>query len=300
MARPLRLEFAGALYHLTSRGDGQEDIYLDDEDREGFLALMGQVCQRFNWTVYAYCLMSNHYHFVVETPEGNLSRGMRHLNGVYTQRFNRGHGRVGHVFQGRYKAIVVQKEAYLLELSRYVVLNPVRARMVRTAGDWPWSSYGAMTGKGPVPEWLDRDWLLGQFGRRRSRAVKAYIHFVREWVGGGSPWGEVQHQAFLGDERFVQRFRGAKQPELLSEVPKAQRRGLARSLAEYRTTYPSRDEAMARAYLSGNYTMKEIGQFIGVHYMTVSRAVQKTEAAESISRSGRKAKAARRKGRPIM
>lgn len=283
MARPLRLEFAGALYHVTARGDGREDIYLDVEDRDGFLALSGQVCQRFNWSVYAYCLMSNHYHLVVETLEGNLSRGMRHLNGVYTQRFNRQHGRVGHVFQGRYKAILVQKEAYLLELSRYVVLNPVRARMVKSAGDWPWSSYRAMTGKAPVPEWLDRDWLLGQFGRQRSRAMKAYTRFVREGLGGASPWEEVRHQAFLGDERFVERFRGAKPKSSLSEVPKAQRRGLAKSLAEYRKTCPNRDEAMARAYLAGTYTMKEIGEFFGVHYMTVSRAVKKNEAVESVS-----------------
>ena len=140
MARPLRLEFAGALYHITSRGDRQEAIYLDDPDRECFLALLRDVRERYNWLIHAYCLMDNHYHLLVETPDGNLSKGMRHLNGVYTQSSNARHGRVGHVFQGRYNAILVQKEAYLLELARYIVLNPVRARMVRTALDWPWSS----------------------------------------------------------------------------------------------------------------------------------------------------------------
>src|SRR5512142_907392 len=133
MARPLRLEFAGALYHVTSRGDGQEDVFTSDNDRAVFLDVLGQVCERFNWTVHAYCLMGNHYHLVLETPDGNLAKGMRQLNGVYTQRFNRQHKRVGHVFQGRYKAILEQKESYLLELARYVVLNPVRARMVRSA-----------------------------------------------------------------------------------------------------------------------------------------------------------------------
>jgi REP element-mobilizing transposase RayT len=283
MVRPLRVEFAGALYHVTSRGDRQETVYLDDEDREGFRELLGQVCRRFNWVVYAYCLMGNHYHLVVETREGNLSRGMRHLNGVYTQRFNRRHARAGHVFQGRYKAILVQKELHLLELTRYVVLNPVRARMVKSAGAWRWSSYGATRGKGPVPAWLDRNWLLGQFGRQRSQAVKAYMRFVHEGVAGVSPWDDLQHQTFLGDERFIERFRpAAKQTKFLSEVPKVQRRGLAASLAEYRRSYPSRDEAMARAYLSGNFTMKEIGECFGVHYMTVSRAVRKTEAADSV------------------
>ncbi len=130
MARPLRLEFAGAVYHVTSRGDRREDIYLSDDDRREWLAVLALVCDRFNWVVHAYCQMTNHYHLVVETVEANLSAGMRQLNGLYTQRFNRRHGQVGHLFQGRYKAILVQKEAHLLELSRYVVLNPVRAGMV--------------------------------------------------------------------------------------------------------------------------------------------------------------------------
>ena len=135
MARPLRIEFAGGLYHLTSRGDGREDIYGGDGDRRVFVDLLAQVCERFNWRAHAYCLMTNHYHLLVETPDGNLSKGMRQLNGVYTQRFNAIHNRCGHVFQGRYKAIIVQKDAYLLELSRYIVLNPVHAAIVRAAGD---------------------------------------------------------------------------------------------------------------------------------------------------------------------
>jgi len=140
MSRPLRIEFAGALYHVTSRGDRQEDIYQSNDDREVFLNIMSDVCERYNWVIHAYCLMSNHYHLLVETPDQNLSKGMRQLNGVYTQAFNRNNKRVGHVFQGRYKAILVQKESYLLELARYIVLNPVRARMVRFVKEWPWSS----------------------------------------------------------------------------------------------------------------------------------------------------------------
>ena len=113
MSRPLRIEFAGGLYHVTSRGDGREAIFLAEEDRPLFLGVLSEVVQNFNWAVHAYCLMDNHYHLLVETPDGNLSRGMRQLNGVYTQRFNRRHGCVGHVFQGRYKAIIVQKDSYL-------------------------------------------------------------------------------------------------------------------------------------------------------------------------------------------
>ena len=130
MARPLRIEFDGALYHVTSRGNKREDIYLDDIDRLIFLDVLAEVCRRFNWVCHAYCQMTNHYHLLIETPDANLSLGMRHLNGVYTQKFNYHHDRVGHVFQGRYKGILVEKEAHLLELARYIVLNPVRARMV--------------------------------------------------------------------------------------------------------------------------------------------------------------------------
>ena len=163
MARPLRIEFHGALYHLTSRGDGQEAINRDDGDREVFLEVLAQVRERFNWIVHAYCLMGNHYHLLAETPDGNLSAGMRQLNGVYTQRFNRLHARVGHVYQGRYKGILVEKEAHLLELARYVVLNPVRAGMVRSVKDWPWSSYRATTGLSESPQWLTTDWILSAF-----------------------------------------------------------------------------------------------------------------------------------------
>ena len=120
MTRPLRLEFSGALYHITSRGDRREDIFLNDDDRDAWLAILGSVSERFNWTVHAYCQMTNHYHLLLETVDGHLSSGMRQLNGVYTQRFNRSHGLVGHLYQGRYKAILVQKDRYLLELTRYV------------------------------------------------------------------------------------------------------------------------------------------------------------------------------------
>ncbi|WP_434148396.1 transposase [Methylocaldum gracile subsp. desertum] len=178
-------------HHITSRGDRREDIYFSDIDREAWLALLGQVCARFNGVCHAYCLMSNHYHLVIETPAGNLARGMRQLNGVYTQRVNRTHGRVGHVFQGRYKAILVEKDSYLLALARYVVLNPVRAGMVGDVGDWPWSSYAAMVGLAPSPAWLQTHWLLGPFGRQRKRAIVGYIDFVRAGVGLPSIWDHL-------------------------------------------------------------------------------------------------------------
>ena len=127
MTRPLRLEFPGALYHVTARGNARQGIYLDDQDRHLFLSVLSEVVGRFAWICHAYCLMDNHYHLLIETPQANLSLGMRQLNGVYTQRLNRRHARAGHVFQGRFKAILVERDAYLLKLARYIVLNPLRA-----------------------------------------------------------------------------------------------------------------------------------------------------------------------------
>lgn len=137
MNRPLRIEFPGALYHITSRGDRKVGVYLDDTDRAVWLQTLADVCAQSNYVVHAFCQMTNHYHLLLETIDGNLSDGMRQLNGVYSQYFNRRHDLVGHVFQGRYKAILVQKESYLLELARYIVLNPVRAKLVTDAANWP-------------------------------------------------------------------------------------------------------------------------------------------------------------------
>jgi REP element-mobilizing transposase RayT len=280
MARPLRIEFPGALYHVTARGDRRDDIYLDDEDRRAFLGLLGQVCQRFDWACHAYCLMTNHYHLLVETRQANLSRGMRQLGGVYTQRFNRRHGQVGHVFQGRYHAILVDKEPHLLELCRYVVLNPVRAGLVTTADQWPWSSFNATLGRARTPDWLESDWLLGQFGRQRSAARAAYADFVAEDAGHGAVWQGLNRQIYLGDDRFVARLHrmigGAG--EDLSEIPRAQRHGAAEPLSYYEARYREPRRAMAEAFASGAYTLKAIGAYFGVHYSTVSRAVRDHEA----------------------
>ncbi len=141
MSRPLRLIYAGALYHITARGNRREAIFIDDQDRALFNSLLEEVVARFGWRIHAWCQMTNHYHLLVETPQANLPQGMRQLNGNYANAFNRSHHREGHVFQGRYKAILVQRNTHLLELSRHVVLNPVRAGMVSTAGEWQWSSY---------------------------------------------------------------------------------------------------------------------------------------------------------------
>ncbi len=239
--------------------------------------MLGKVCARFNWVVQAYCQMSNHYHLLVETLDGNLSRGMSQLNGQFTQRFNRRHGVVGHLFQGRYKAILVQKGSYLLELARYVVLNPVRAGMVGRPEDWRWSSYPAAAGLAERPDWLDVNRLLGPFGKHRKTAIERYRAFVMAGKGESGPLENVRYQLLLGDDAFVEAHHQDGQAEGFREISRAQRKLLVLPLSEYQQKYAERNEAMARAYLSGGYTMAEIGEHFGVHYMTVSRAVRRFE-----------------------
>jgi REP element-mobilizing transposase RayT len=278
MARPLRLEFAGALYHITSRGDRREAIYRDIEDRQQWLEVLSHVCDRFNWVIHGYCQMTNHYHLLAETVDGNLSRGMRQLNGLYTQKFNRRHHESGHLFQGRYKAILVQKDNHLLELTRYVVLNSVRAGMVMRPEDWAWSSYNATINAEIESRWLDVDWTLNQFGKNRPKAIAAYRRFVMEGKGLPDPKEQVRHQMFLGNGAFIAEHQQAtEKTEKLREVSKAHKRSVALTLSDYQSRYSKRDEAMAKAYLSGAYTMAEIGRHFKVHYMTVSRAVKKYE-----------------------
>lgn len=282
MSRPLRIEFPHALYHVTARGDRQEAIYEDDLDRRLFLEILGEVVADFNWLVHAYCLMSNHYHLLLETPDGNLSAGMRQLNGVYTQRSNRKHGRVGHVFQGRFKAILVDREPYLLEVARYVVLNPVRAHMVRQAQDWPWSSYGAMTGQVEAPRWLATDALLAAFGPQRAEAMQTYAAFVAEGVRAAPLWNGLQGQVYLGDAGFVQRMlaKGGQAPALAA--PQAQRRAPPEPLADIAARHPDRDAAIAAAHATGHYSYTAIADHFGVHFSTVGRAVRKAKAGGMI------------------
>jgi len=279
MARPLRLELAGGLYHITSRGDRREDIYVDNADREEWLLLLGRVCYRFNWRCHAYCLMDNHYHLVIETAEANLSKGMRQLNGVYTQYYNRRHSRVGHMFQGRFKGIMVEQDAYLLELARYVVLNPLRAEMVKNIQAWKWSSYRAMTGKTSAPPWLEINWILGQFSKQRKRAITHYINFVREGVGLPTIWNDLKNQVFLASDSYINKKQiMINKRESSNDIPKLQKRKIARPLSFYEKKYKDPKVAISKAYLTGGYTLKEIGEYSSCYYSTISRIVKNRES----------------------
>lgn len=278
MARPLRIEAAGALYHITARGNARQDIYSDDGDRQEFLRLLGNAVGRHDWSCHAYCLMDNHYHLLIETGMPTLSRGMKYLNGSYTQYFNRRHHRVGHVFQGRFKAILVQKDSYLLELARYIVLNPVRAQMVRSAKDWRWSSYRATAGYHEGDPCLTTEWVLAGFAKKKNVAQQRYRDFVQAGKGQPSPWEKLKNQIYLGDDDFINDMQCKPAPEQsLKDIPKKQKQAPVQPLDYFAARYDDRDEAMARAYLSGHYTLAQVGEHFGVSYATVSRAVKRAE-----------------------
>jgi len=279
MARPLRIEFPGALYHLTARGNARQNIFFDNADRHLFLSVLDRVVLRFRLVLHAYCLMDNHYHLLLETPEANLSKALRQLNGVYTQAFNRRHGKVGHVLQGRFKAILVERDSYLLELCRYVVLNPVRAKITRKPDIYRWSSYRASAGLVPVPMFLTVDWLLSQFGKQRAAAQRKYRIFVAEGIGQTSPWEKLQGQVLLGGQAFVERLQpGLRERRPIKEIPRTQRFAARPTLAQlFRSgvlaVLPHRNEVIRRAHLEHGYSLSEIGRAVGLHYSTISRMV---------------------------
>jgi len=275
MSRPLRIEFSGALYHITARGNARQAIYEDDEDRHIFLEYLFKVTKRYHWLCHAYCLMDNHYHLLVETQSPTLSKGMKYLNGNYTQAYNRRHNRVGHLFQGRYKGILVDKDSYLLELSRYIVLNPVRACMVRSAKDWPWSSYRSMVGITARPDFLTTDCILGVFGNKRVIAQQLYRQFVGEGKGQSSIWNCLRNQVYLGDDDFVKKMQCKIDAEQsLEDIPKPQKQTPPKPLSYYAEKYLSRNISMAEAYRGGHYTLKEVGNYFDVSIATVSRALK--------------------------
>lgn len=279
MARPLRIEYPGAVYHVTSRGNERKPIFQTDEDRELLLGILHKITEKFNWVYHAYCLMDNHYHLLIETPEGNLSKGMRQLNGVYTQAFNRRHNRVGHIFQGRYKAVLIQKDSHLLEVCRYVVLNPVRAGAVETPEDWPWSSYNATRGMGSRHPCLTVDWIREQFGSNKALSVHAYEEFVKAGIGQESIWNNLRGQLVLGDDIFVEALEEClKENRNGGEIPRGQRYinrpSLATIFKKVKGSKAARNKGIIEAVYRHAYSQREVAEYLGLHYSTVSVAVK--------------------------
>ena len=275
MARPLRVEYPGAVYHITSRGNGGECVFLEDGDRLVFLEILCKTANRYGWLCHAYCLMGNHYHLLLETPDPNLSRGMRQLNGVYTQYVNRRLRRSGHLFQGRFKAILLEKESHLLELSRYIVLNPLRAGMAATVEEWHWSSYRGTVGLEKLLPCLETGWLLSHFSDDREIAIQRYRQFVSDGIFSGvNPLADVRGQVMLGSQEFhtliapllddVSRQREIPRSQRMSERPSLE------CLLEGKDRH-GRNEGIHSAVTLWGYTQKEVADHLSLHYSTVSR-----------------------------
>lgn len=286
MARALRIQFPGAVYHVTSRGDRRRAIFVDDADRQRFLELLAEAMDRFDAVVMAYCLMGNHYHLVLHTRQANLSRLMRHVNAVYSQAFNRRHGVVGHVFQGRFKAILVDRDAYLLELCRYVELNPVRAGMVETAACWKWSSYRAHVGIDVSSDWLDTDaihgFLLGhevKDAEGRRDAQGRYVSLVAA-VRDVNLWDEaLRQQIYLGDDAFIERMQVWARPgSLIDEEILLAHRSKPRTLAHWLANSETREEALRRAHLESGMSMSAIAVELNLSVSRVSRLIARAAA----------------------
>ncbi len=285
MARPLRIEYPGAFYHVTSRGNELKEIFKSIKDRERFLDYLGTANERYGALIHVYCLMSNHYHIFLETARGNLSQIMGHINGAYTNYFNTKRKRSGHLFQGRYKAILVDADAYAQELSRYIHLNPVRAGMVEKPEDYLWSSYRGYMGRKKNPEWLEVDFILGYFGKRSLASRKAYGEFVNGLIGKtyGSPLESTIASMLLGGDRFLQEIQekyidGTKKDRNLPALRELKQSPSLEAIYKKATSIFSNDHVLgkkAAIYISHRYSGKKLRE-IGSYFKMGESAVSQT------------------------
>ncbi len=284
MARQLRIEYPGALYHVTSRGNEKKDIFKSIKDRDKFLSYLSSAWERHGAVFHAYCLMSNHFHLMVETPLGNLSWIMKHINGSYTTYFNVKHKRAGHLLQGRYKAVLVQADAYAAELSRYIHLNPVRAKMVSTPEEYRWSSCSRYL-EGTEPSWLSTGLVLGYFGTEDEDRRRNYRDYLYDAIGKESrdPLSDSVASTILGSDDFVRDIRekyldGKENDRELPALRDLSRGpGVAEIKALSEEAFPENERLarMAGIYLCWRYSgakLKEIGALYGISESGVNRA----------------------------
>ncbi len=279
MSRPLRIEYPGAFYHVTSRGNKRLPIFLNDLDRKHFLTLLAATCVTFNWRCHAYCLMDNHYHLLIETLEANLSAGMRNLNGIYTQDFNYHHNTVGHLLQGRYKAILIEEEIYLQEVTRYIALNPVRAKLVRQPARWKWSNFAATSGLIAAPAFLTVNATLQKFSKIKIKAQQRYAEFVLTGIHEPSPFIELSAKNILGSPQFIAAtWEKANTSTHITEIPVVERLVGRPSLDDVLSDFKTKAERnqgifIARQYCA--YSLTEIARHLHLQRSTVSSIFNK-------------------------
>jgi len=299
MTRPLRIEYPNATYHITARGNESIKIFRVENDYRKLLKQLRLAQQRYAILIHAYVLMGNHYHLLVETPKGNLSQAMHFINSSYTGYFNRRYHRVGHLFQGRYKSILVDKESYLLELSRYIHLNPVRAGIVKYSWEYPWSSCQTYLGK-RNEKWVCQDWILRQFSASKEEARQAYNEFIEGALNEKveSPFKNIFAQVVLGSKDFIKKTqKQVEDQELDYDLPSLRRLKKRPSLSDilclvakyYGVEQKSIQVLRERGnlakkvgiYLAHKYTgntLKEIGQYFGgMKHTGASQVVSRLE-----------------------
>lgn len=295
MARPLRIQYEGALYHITSRGNEKRDIFLDEADFKKFLKILSELQDRFKIIIYGYVLMNNHYHLLIETPQANIIKTIHYLNSSYTGYFNRKYNRVGHLFQGRYKSYLIEKDSYLLLVSRYIHLNPLRAGVVRDLGEYMWSSYNDYMSKRKEKEWLNRKWILSQFSNREDASIKAYKKFVEDKEGlNESPFKRAIAGFILGSEEFLKKIRdesGERRDREIPEIRKIRKFLGIQDIVEIvaRILNIEIDEIKRKCKRNNNakkicfylirrhtsFSNQKIGDYFGVGYTGVSQGVRR-------------------------
>jgi REP element-mobilizing transposase RayT len=281
MTRKLRIEYPGAIYHITSMGNEKKEIFRDDTDRNLFLRTLGEHIYKHNWICHAYCLMCNHYHVLIETVDANLSHGMRDLNGVYSQRFNRRHDRVGHLLQGRYDARLIERDQYLLQVVRYIVLNPYRANLIRSVDEWRWSNYRATAGIDPAPQWLQTNWTLSQFAKEKKQAQALYAQFVMDGIGQRSPYAEMNSRNILGSDQFIHEvWESFGTIDDVKEYPRADRvigRPTLDDIFQDCQSKKERDDAIVFAQIRCGYLSTEIARHLHLGSSTIGKIVKKSK-----------------------
>ena len=268
MARPLRIEYPGAFYHISSRGNNKQNIFLDDADRKSFLEVLSKVIEDREWICYAFCLMNNHYHLSIETKKANLSRGMQQLDSVYARRFNKRHERVGHLFQARFHATLIEKEGYLLEVLRYIVLNPVKAGLCKDPASYEWSSYLDVVGKRKPFDFLDTDCVLSFFSNPDREPVSEYEGFIRSGLESATGI-KLYENDVLGSREFLDKI------ESLTKTTEVIKRPCISEIFEDTgLNKKMRNERIIEAYSNHGYGIKEIADYLGLHRATIHRILQ--------------------------
>jgi putative transposase len=288
MSRPLRIQYAGALYHITSRGNARQKIYLSKKDYENFLINFVEVIKRYNWVCYAYCLMPNHYHLLIKTLDPNLSLGMRRLNGKYTQSFNFVHKRVGHLFQGRYKAILVEDDNYLFRLIRYIILNPIKAKLVKSLHLWTWSSHSEMIKSSGTSKYISKKGVLMFFDKNPIKAKQLYIEHIKAKIEDKKVWEDLKGGLVLGSYDFLKSIKNQlKKNKSTIEIPKRERFANRPHLDELSSkddikSKKQRNNLIHKANIDFGYSLTEIGKQLNIHYTSISKIVRKVEKAKTL------------------